>query len=437
MIWVWLKIILAICLIWPRGYLLIYLIDRSKNFSFGFKFFTGWLIGLVGFTLDVFATNVFGGFELAPWVFVYSAVGQIFGFGLVIFIFERKIPWPNLKRLKPFLTKQIKSFFHWSKGQQLALGILILIILAQLVASVWRITNIPVYDLAASDNSNLKAEVIYTGKTASLEESSFFDFGDSKNSPLFDPIFKVWLAQAAGSFEDRYINLASVFYYLMLLLIFYFSLPLQVNRWLKLLGLYLLSSLPLLYFYTQVSYIDLFFSVFLFLTIASFFYYLAGAGNSFFYFSGIALAFSLWIKNDGLWIIFPFILATTLVFWLKKKYRLKQLFLYWLWPVVTIFPWLVFRLGNRLDTFSDFNWLWSVILAIILFKLKLSGRNFALRYLALMIGLIFLAYNSVILLTAQAYDLSALAWVNLQLVPLGILFLIFCLRQFFGKIKAG
>jgi len=437
MIWAWLKIILAICLIWPRGYLLIYLIDRSKNFSFGFKFFTGWLIGLAGFTLDVFAANVFGGFELAPWVFIYSAVSQIFGFGLVIFIFERKVPWPNLKKLKPFLVKQFKNFSLWSKGQQLALGILILIILVQLVTSVWRITNIPIYDLAASDSSNLRAEVIYTGKTAILEESSFFDSKDSKNSPLFDPIFKVWLALAAGSFEDRYINLASVFYYLMLLLIFYFSLPLQVNRWFKLIGLYLLSSLPLLYFYTKVSYIDSFFSIFLFLTIASFFYYLAGAGNSFFYFSGIALAFSLWVENDGLWIIFPLILITTLIFWLKKKYRPKQLFLYWLWPVVTIFPWLVFRISNRLDAYSDFNLFWSVILMIVLLKIKLTGRNFALRYLALILGLIFLAYNGVILFTDKAYDLSALARINLQLAPLGVLFLIFFLRQFFAKIKAG
>lgn len=459
----WLKIILAIILVWPRGYLLIYLIDRSKSFSFGFKFFAGWLIGLAGFTLDVFAANVIGGFELKPLIFLSSAVSQIFGFGFMIFLIEKKLPWPNPKKLKPFLSRQIRNFSSWSLWQKAALIVLILTILIRIGASVWQVTNIPTYDFDAWNNWNLRAKVIYTQNLVPLEKGEpFYLAGGIKSYPLFDSMFKVWIATAAGSFQDRYINLASVFYYIILLAVFYFSLPLHLNRWLKILGLYLLSSLPLLYFHSHVPYADLLFSIFLFLTVACIFYFLAGAGNSFFYFSGITLAFSIWAKNEGLSIVFPLILLVTIVFLFMKKCRFKQFLLYWLWPVVTVAPWLYFRFVNRLDilsgdssTFelvfnyqflgdiissiflrSHFNILWVLVFVLLILKFKEIMRNFSLWFLSIILVILFFSYNGIILFTDRAYDLSVLARINMQLAPIAVLWLIFFFQKFFVKIKA-
>jgi hypothetical protein len=48
---------------------------------------------------------------------------------------------------------------------------------------------------------------------------------------------------------------------------------------------------------------------------------------------------------------------------------------------------------------------------------------------------ILLAYNSIILFTDKALDLSALARVNMQLVPVAVLLLVFFIHKFFAKIK--
>lgn len=460
----YLKIIGAVILLWPRGYCLVYLIDRSKNFSFGFKFFVGWLLGLAAFTLDVFAANVFGGFKLQPWLFLAIAIGQIFGLELVIFFLERKIIWPNPKKLKVFWQKHWQNLNWWSKGEKIVLVILILTLLIRVSASVWQVVNIPTYDFDAWNNWNLRAKVIFTEKTIPLDKDQpFYLGGGIKSYPLFDGLFKVWLATAAGQWQDRYINLASVFYYLMLLAIFYFSLPSKLNRLLKLLVTYLLSSLPLFYFHSHVPYADLFFAIFLFLTVGCFYYWLAGRGNSFFYLSGIALAFGIWTKNEGLSLILPLLFLTTIIFFLLRRCRFRQLFFYWFWAGLTISPWLFFRFSNHLDilsgdssTFklvfnsqflaevfssiflqSHFNFLWLLVFAIIILKIKLIWQSFSLRYLILTLLLLFLLYNGIILFTDKAYDLSALARINMQLAPLGVLFLTFFLERFFGKIEVS
>ena len=464
MILAYLKIILAIFLVWPRGYVLIYLIDRSKSMSFGFKFFGGWLLGLAGFTLDLFATNVFSGLSFGPLLFIASSITQIFGFSLMIFLFERRIPWPNPKKLKPFLIRQFNGFLVWPAWQKIALGLLILSVLIRAAASFWQITNIPTYDFDAWNNWNLRAKVIYTEKTIPLAAGDTFRLGGGISSyPLNDSLFKVWLAAAAGGFEDRYINLASLFYYLILLAVFYFSLPPQINRGLKLLAAYLLSSLPLVYFHSQVPYADLLFSIFLFLSVASLFYYLAGRGNSFYYFSGIALAFSIWTKNEGLSIILPLMIITTVTLLILKKVQLKHFLLSWFFAALTIAPWLFFRTINNLyflsgdsSTFnlvfnsqfiveiissiflrSHFNFLWLLVFMVMILNFKGIWSEFSRRYLLITLAALFLFYNVVILFTDKALDLSALARINLQLAPLGVLFLTFFFQDFFAKIKGS
>jgi len=462
MILAWLKIILAIILLWPRGYLLVYVIDRLKNFSFGFKFFVSFVFGIAAFGLDIFGANVFGGFKLAPALFLASAVGQAISLEILIFFLERKFVYPKPKKLVGFLKKQWQNFSLWPIWEKLILMILILILVVRLAGSIWTVVNIPTYDFDAWNNWNLRAKVIFTESKIPLDQNSPFYLGGGIGSyPLNDTLFKVWLLTASGSFQESYINFASVIYYLLLLGIFYFSFSNKTPRLLKLLGLYLLSGLPLLYFHSHVAYADLLFSIFLFLTVANLFYWLAGRGNSFFYLSGIALAFSIWTKNEGLAIILPLIFLTTIVFLVLKKCNFKQLFFYWFWAAVTISPWLTFRITNRLNilsgdssTFklvfnyqfinelissvflrSHFNLLWLLVLIIIIFQIKLIWRRMSLRYLTLTLVSLFLIYNGIILFTDKAFDLSALARINMQLAPLGVLFLIFFLRQFFAKIN--
>ena len=365
-----LKFLLALALVWPRGYLLVYIIDRSKSFSFGFKFFTGWIFGLAAFTLDIFAANALGGFKFDFWIFFFAVIGQIVGFELLIFILEKKIIWPDPRKFKSFYHWQKNNLTSWSKKEKIVLIIFLLAILIQVSLGVWLLTNTKPQDLFA--------EKIF------LERNIFFNI----SYPLNDKLSKVWLAVMTGNYSLPTIVFAALFYYLIIVTVFYFSLP-QLSRYLKLFSTYLLSLFPLFYF-VEFDYSNLVFSILLFITVSSIFFFLTGRGNSFFYLSGISLAFGVWTKSDGLVIIFPLIFLFTLFLFLAKKIRFKQLFFYWFWPVVTIWPWLSFIIINRLNIFSNY-------------------------------------FNSL--------NLTTLTEIALLFIPLAILFLTFFFHQFSAKIK--
>lgn len=458
----YLQVLFALLIAWPRGYMLIYLVDRTKSMTFGFKFFVGWLVGLAGFLLDVFAANVFSGFALAPWVFYISAAMQIFGFGFLVFVFERKVPYPNFKKFIPFVKKHLESFKSWGRWEKIALVFLLLTLAIRISSSLWVITNIPTYDFDAWNNWNLRAKVIYEQSGLPLDkEDPFYLGGGIKSYPLHDSILKVWLATAVGQFEDRFINLTGLFYYLLLLAIFYFSLPQNMSRLIRILATYALSSLPLLVIHSQAAYSDILFSIYLFVAIISLFYFLAGAGLSFYYLSGLSFAFSIWAKNEGLVILFPVMVFASLVFVAMRKVKFRDLFLNWFFTVLTILPWLVFRFMYKLDflsgdssTFnfvfnyhflpdvistvflrSHFNILWILVLAVAIFRFKDIWSSLSLRYLFIALMALLIIYNSIILFTDKALDLSAAARVNLQLAPLAVAFLAFSVQRIFGRMK--
>ncbi|MFA6381668.1 MAG: hypothetical protein WCX08_00155 [Candidatus Buchananbacteria bacterium] len=371
--YLWFKLILALILIWPRGYLLVYVIDRAKNFDFGFKFFAGWIFGLAAFTIDLFSANVFGGFKLNPWLFYFSVISQVFGLEAVIFLFERKLLWPKFENVGTFFSRQKNNFLSWSKNEYLILVILALSFLVSGIF-VWQV-NVN----SAADNS---AQLIFNAKTISLAEIGL------KNYPLNGSLAQVWLAEMAGRFTADYSKFLVIFYYFIILAVFYTSLPKKISRFAKLLSVYFLSNLPLLFFYFGATAVDWVFAIFLFLTLANFFYYLTGRGNSFFYFSGIAMAFSVWTRNDGLVLIFPLFVLATLVLLLIKKIKLSQWLLFWFWPVVTVSSWLSFIFANHLNIFriyfADFSFadlrgiiagfLPLIFLFLALFFIKIFGK---------------------------------------------------------------
>ncbi len=460
MILIWLKIILALLLIWPRGYLLIYLIDRTKSFNFGFKFFVGWLFGLAGFTLDLFAALVFGGQSLNPVVLLLSATSQIIGFSFMIWLFERKIIYPKFKNFKKFFSGQLHNFLASTILEKSVLFILLISLLIRVVMSVWQVTYLPTYDFDAWNNWNLRSKVIYTQSVIPLDRQSPFYLGGGISSyPLNDSLFKVWLAKAAGEFSDRVINLASIFYYLLLAAIFYFALPSTMSRLIKLVTTYLLSSVPLLYFHSHVAYADLFYSIFLFVSVIALFYFIAGGGKSFFYLSGIAGAFGIWTKNEGLTILLPLLIIVSIILLLRKQLKLKDWLLHWFFAALTVLPWLAFRFINRLDVLSGdsstfnlvFNYqfigevvssiffrshfalLFLLLFGVVIFRFKDIYQNPSLRFFAGVIMVSFVVYNGIIIFTDKAYDLSAVTRINMQLVPLVLGFLAFFYEQFFGQ----
>lgn len=340
----YLKIIFALTAVWLRGYFLIYLINRSKCFSFGFKFFAGWLLGLAGFTLDVFSYNVFTGFKLEYWVFLFGVVQQIFGFGFVILLLERKLPYPKIKNFQPFVNNLFSNLKRYNFFEKSALAFLIFVVLLQCLLAANQIKRLPVYAFDYHQNINYKAKTIFFDKNINQDKQSpFYLGGGDQIQPLNDTILKVWVASNVGYFSDRNINYISIFYFLILLAIFYFCLPNQASVTLKFIVTGCLALLPpLIYNSVGVPIHDWLLSIFIMLMIYSFIAYLYGRGNSFFYFSGMAWAYTAWIDNTGLIILFPVLIIATIIVYALKKVSLKDFLLSWFFAILTAFTWMSF-----------------------------------------------------------------------------------------------
>lgn len=323
-----LKLILAILLVWPRGYVLVYVIDRAKNFSFGFKFFVGLLFGFSAFTLDVFAASVLGGFLLAPWIFYLSAGVQIFSLEAVIYFFERKFLLPDFKKFVPFWQKQYQNFKLWPAGEKIILSLTIFSQSLWLAGNFWLGDKNWIFNPLAVD----------------------------KTAPLNDYFFKLWLMVFSGEEILPYLNLINLAYYFLFLLIFYFLLPSKTPHWAKLSGLYVLSALPLIYF-PQTEGKALIFGIFLLFIIVCLFNFLAKFGNSFFYISGIAGAFAIWTDNAGFLFVLPALILITLAFFMLKICNGKQMFIYWFFTFLTFLPWLTYIFKTGYFPATDFSFI--------------------------------------------------------------------------------
>jgi len=347
---IFLKIIFALAIIWPRGYMLIYLIDRSKSFSFGFKFFVGWLIGLAGFTLDVFSYNVFMGFKFSYLIFLWGAISQIFGFGFMVFLFERKVPWPKFKRFKGFIQEKIVTFKNYPNFEKVSLIFLVSVILLQLFIVSSRINSYPIYTQDNGQSLNFKAKTIFFSRNIVQDPQSAFYLGGGESvKPLNDTMLRVWLSANSG-YSERNLNYISVFYYLLLLAIFYFCLPKNSSVVFKNFTTAILAFLPPLMFGVErVPSSDWLLAIFMMLMLVGYYYYLVGQGNSYFYFSGIAWAFAAWTDNSGLLFLFPALLLATTITLALKKVSKKDYLLSWFFAILTAFTWLSFIMAKKVN----------------------------------------------------------------------------------------
>lgn len=365
-------ILFAVTLVWPRGYLLVYVIDRSKSFSYGFKFFLGWIFGMSAFTLDVFAANVLSGMPLNVWIFYISALGQIIGLEFFIFILEKKLLYPQLKNIKPFLQR---LFFHLAAFNRYEKISVIILFFSLVIASVVGVMRSDII----SDHEQ-KIEVVFQEQRLVTDGS-----GSVTNYPLNDALFKIWIAKLIGEFNFFFISFANIFYYFILIALFYVLQSQNITRVLRLSSTYILSIVTLLYFIFEqyTTYSDLLFSIFFFVSIISLYYSYIGKGKSFFYLSGMNLAFAIWTQNDGLFVLFPIILLGTLYMYFTKRVKLFDFLLSWFFAVLTVTPWLTFIITRKVElaeiNFNSFKLvnifpLIFIILVYILWKI-LDKRN--------------------------------------------------------------
>lgn len=454
------KILFAYFAPWLIGYLLLGLLDRRSQISSGFKFFAAFLIGIGVFTLEVFTAAIFGA-PLDLKVFLGIILFDLVILGTLKFILR-----PLSRPLSISWREEFSLPRRWGgiKGEVVTF-IIFFVILIKIVFSFWQVTHIPTFEFDAWNNWNLRAKVIYTeGRLPLDKDQEFYLGGGIKSYPLNDGLWKVFLAALADGWNEYAVNTASAAYYIILLGLFYFSLPPQWGRLGKLGATYLLASLPFLYFHSFIPYADLAFATYLFLTLVSLFYFLQTNIKPYLWVSAIALALTIWTKNEGFAVVWPVMFAAILLLTLIKKLKIREVVSYWLLAIVFSAPWLIFRFANHLDVLSGdsssfklvynsqffkeafysiflrshFNFLWLIAFFLIIFQAKKIGQNLPLRFLALTLLALFAFYNGIIIFTDKAYDLSALVRVNLQIAPLVVFLTLLVLKDFLiNPLSAG
>ena len=459
------KIIIAYLLPWIFGYLLINSIDKNKVLNQGLKLFAAFPMGMGVFTLEAFTAGILGA-RLGLGTFLIIILADIGVLELFIYWQTGKWFWPAKGE-----TGKNGDKGKWTRG------VILFLLLIKVIASVWQVTHIPTYEFDAWNNWNLRAKVIYVEQEIPLDKSDpFYLGGGIKSYPLNDGLWKVWIANMIGKWDENLAGLGSVVFYVVLLGIFYFSLPRNFSRVFKFLCTYLLASLPFLYFHSWIPYADLEFAVYLFLTVVAFSKFLSphlssptGGEESkegasvWLPLSAIALALTIWTKNEGFVVVLPMLLPLTTVLVITKTVALRNYLKYWLIALVIVSPWLFFRFINELEFLSGdsgsfnfvynsqfvneawhsiflrshFNFLWILVFSLIIFKFKKIWQDMPMRFSMITLASLFLFYNSIIIFTDKALDLSALVRVNLHIAPIGLFLMVLILAEIIPFGKAG
>lgn len=474
-----LKIFLAYFLPCLFGYQLLSLLDRNLELSRGLKVFVGTAVGIGIFTLEVFTAAILGvSLKLGTFLAILGAN---------ILVLELLIRWRLKKWLVPFshpqphpnplLSGRGEKGEVTSGKENWIFYLVSLLILIKVGVSIWQVTHIPTYEFDAWNNWNLRAKVIFTEQEIPLDKSDpFYLGGGIKSYPLNDGLWKVWIGNIISSWNENLVGLSSVVFYVVLLGLFYFSLSENFNRTWKIIATYLLASLPFLYFHSWIPYADLEFAAYLFLAISTFYRFLdsnsprspslvpltllragkeGGRGSSWLWVSAIALALTIWTKNEGFAVVLPIIFITSVILAVVKRLTIRQVISYWLLVIVVSAPWLIFRFINKLDVLSGdsstfeilynsqflkeaffsvflrshFNFLWLLVVALFIFGFKKIWQDLPKKFLMIVLVILFLFYNGIIIFTDKAQDLGALVRVNLHLVPIAFFLVILILSE--------
>ncbi len=239
--------------------------------------------------------------------------------------------------------------------------------------------------------------------------------------------------------------------------LFYFSFPENLRTLVKIGYIQLFATLPFLYFHSWIPYADLPFAAYLFGAVLAFIGFLKAKNQPFLVLSALFMSLAIWTKNEGFAVVLPVILAVSLLLVVTRKWKIRHFIWYWLITAFIASPWLVFRFVNKLELLSGdsssfklvfnwqflgewfssvflrshFNFLYLLVFLLLILKAKAVWSNLILRYLSLILILLFLFYNGIIIFTDKAYDLGALTRVNLQIAPIAMLLLLLLLKQIF------
>lgn len=268
-------------------------------------------------------------------------------------------------------NKAAVSFFCRKYPVWVNAGVIILMVwmAVKLAAGFGLLTMTPVYHDDVFNNWNMRGKIYYMEKEVVLDLEVGTQTGTVSrlgvgSYPPFIPMFKAWLADLNGDWDEGLVNSIHFVWYLAVLALMYFFLRRFMPLPLAAFGMYVLSSLPLYQVHGSSPYIDVYFSGLL-LAIAFCLHQGFKAENkvslrSWWNIAALTTGLLTFTKNEGVAIYLPaaLIVIGLGLFWrfYKKEINLRSaafhLVYYGLIAAVVFLPWLIYKIVNGL-TFGN------------------------------------------------------------------------------------
>lgn len=446
-------ILIAYLLTWLMGWLLVQVLDKKQTLSVGLKVFVAFMIGSGVLTFEMFVLSLLHT-PVTRVVWIGILLGNIV-LAIAAISFWHKRSWlGSLRQLREIRLDW--GSVWWSKTLVvLSLGLIVF----RVLLSLWQVTHIPTYEFDAWNNWNLRSKIIYYEQQIPLDkEHDYYLGGGIVSYPLNVSLYKTFLADMNGEWDEAVVNTLSVAFYICLLGIFYFSLPKSFHDYSKLSATALLSGMPFVYLHSAVAYADLAFAVYVVLLVGSIYQYVKTHSLSNLSLSLLAMVLCIWTKNEGLVIIVPVLMIGLLFFVSRETLSYKRLLYWWGVALIALSPWLGFKMLNGLGALSgdsgsfnivfnqsfisqwfetvflqsSFNFLFLLLFVLILWQAKHIWRHQDMRFVVFMFVGLFVLNNAVILFTDRALDLGALARVNMHIAPLGLMVVVIVLSKVAG-----
>lgn len=206
----------------------------------------------------------------------------------------------------------------------------------------------PIYSWDAWGNWSAGAKLFYYERGLVIDPAHENFFGTGYRAflghPLHTPLLQVWMALWLGQFHEVYVKAWSAFYYLSLLGLMLFALRREGSWTFALMGVFFLSSAPLLLYHGTGAYSDLPLSYVELAAAVCFWRYLETGNVRLVSLAAVFVSMGVLTKNEGLFYLTAMTAALVVFLAFERKGDMKRGLLSFLIPMAMLVgPWLLFK----------------------------------------------------------------------------------------------
>lgn len=343
----------------------------------------GVIFGITFTMFVMFLLNVTLGVPLTLWGFLMTYAVT---FLPLLFVYWRYVR--GAANISPSLPAH-PPLPLWGK---ICIGLLAAWTMLKIGAMTYALFATPTFFDDTIDNWNLRAKVFLETQRIELVLPPFSEPTGVSSYPPAVPLFKTWIMTIAGRWDESASNGVHAVWYVCCLVLLYCGIRRRTSIVWALLGVYLLSSLPLFLLQGMNAYADVYLASHI-LAAVSLLFFAANARQSSMAvstlrISAVAIALLTVAKNEGLALYTPFLLLTGgLCLWKLRKAFLLTMRDVWqsvAWCASALLliagPWVLYKQLNGLvfgnaHSLSDFSLSWhGDVPAAILINTFLEGN---------------------------------------------------------------